>query len=102
VLLADDIHYREIFDRFEYLLFLICADYRIKRTDGRMSWGPPGCFAWRYDPERSMMQQINGEAAAEGENWPVLRVGLFDGSLERFISVQRQKDQDIQSLMWRF
>ena len=94
------IEYQELFDRFEYLLALIHADMRERRN--MHFWGPVGRFGWKYRvaPEDSPMEKIAHEVASAGKNWPLLRDGLFDGSLERFQSVKARFDQLVGQLPW--
>lgn len=90
--------YENLFDRFEIFYALTNADY-----DDR-PWGHPGRFCWKYrsrmansDPFSAMVE----EAKREGQNWPPLRVGLFGGSLERFLKIAEQfKTELLDKLHW--
>lgn len=84
--LPRDEDYVEIFDRFEYLLGLVNADFKCQDHDFGGWWGPVGCFAWRDihgHQKRSISQKLDAEIEAEGADWPPLGAGFFGGSLER-------------------
>ena len=89
-ILPDDTCYQKCFDRFEYLLALVHVDLR-----GGDSWGPVGNFAWRYrhDYESSVMKEIELEASHKGSHWPLLQVGLFEGTIGRFKHVKSSFDE---------
>ena len=83
--LLRDEDYQDAFDRFEYLLGLVYADLN-RREASPGWWGPFGCFAWRdshVHPQVHTAQKIGAEIEAEGANWPLLKAGLFGGSLEQ-------------------
>ncbi|OIQ10364.1 SIR2 family protein [Neomoorella thermoacetica] len=86
--------YEECFDRFEYLFALVHADLHEKR--GHL-WGPIGCFRWRsiFNPQLQITKVIETEIQKMGANWPPLKAGLFDGSLERFNYIKAEFDQFI-------
>ena len=81
-------NYQDLFDQFEIMLALVHADLR----PGGFSpfWGPPGRFAYE---ERSLLGGRKPFAAfvesvrAQGQAWPGLAVGFFNGSLSRFEEV---------------
>lgn len=90
--------YEDLFDRFEILYALTNADYNDDY------WGHPGRFAWKYrsgggtDDPFSMLVE---EAKREGQDWPPLRVGLFNGSLDRFAEVaERLRTELLHKLNW--
>lgn len=89
--LLQEEEYQRTFDRFEYLLALVYADWRLKQ-EGMWFWAPVGCFLWRnrYNPEATIMSEVGSEAEALGEKWPPLKAGLFDGSPERFASAAKK------------
>lgn len=101
--LPDDMQYQKCFDRFEYLLALVHADLYEKLF--HKIWGPMGCFGWRgmsleeFGPE-TIMSEIESDAAAEGNNWPPLQAGLFDGSVGRFNRIKQEFDNVIKDLNW--
>ena len=86
--------YEEAFDRFEYMLGLVCADLRQERKAYGF-WGPVGSFGWRHrhEPEKHNMVKVESEIAAAGDNWAPLRTGLFGGSLERAREIKTKFDQ---------
>lgn len=97
--LPQDEGYQKCFDRFEYLFALVYADLREKQK--RSIVGPVGCFAWRnIMVEDHIMTEIELEIKDAGNNWPPLKAGLFDGSLERFQYLKHEFDKFIQGLNW--
>jgi len=94
--LPEDICYEGCFDRFEYLLALVHADLRQKEGDKDV-WGPPGRFSWknRRLPQGGIMNEIELEARSADENWPPLKAGFFDSSLERFLLIKTAFDEFI-------
>lgn len=99
-ILPQDNQYQDCFDRFEYLLALVHCDLLEKQ--GGNIWGPVGCFGWRYelDRENSIMTKIETELTEQGEEWLPLKVGLFDGSLERLRQLKAEYDSSISQLGW--
>jgi hypothetical protein len=66
--IASDSDYLDAFDRFEYLLSLVCADYHLEK--GHIPLSFLGCFAWR----RRIVTVIDREIAEQGIAWPALRL----------------------------
>jgi SIR2-like protein len=101
-LLPDDPIYPATFDRFEYLLAMAYMD-----QSDNLSWAPAGCFAWRYelDNESSPARSVARDISKMGEEWPMLKAGMFGGSLPRAHAVKSALDQFISrlapQLMWR-
>lgn len=87
--LPDDDQYRKFFDRFEYLFALVYTDL-FEKQENRF-WAPIGCFGWRYrdEPEKHISTEIELESIEEGDNWPPIKAGLFDGSVERFQYIKK-------------
>jgi hypothetical protein len=100
--ISDDQAMIQAFDRHEYLISLIHADYRItyEKSTGQqvLFWLPPGSFAYRdklrlslgvYVPalrtQRSVnvISLVNQEITEQAHQWPPLAAGLFGASLER-------------------
>lgn len=98
--LPEEMRYGRCFDRFEYLLALVYAD--IYEKQGHHVWGPVGRFGWRDRgyPENHISTEIESEATAMGEDWSPLKVGLFDGSVERFLAIKKTYDERISGLDW--
>jgi hypothetical protein len=92
--LPRDEDYQDAFDRFEYLLGLVHAD--LNRWEVEAGWrGPVGCFAWRrsrFYQEYRTAQKIGAEIEAEGMNSPLLKAGLFDGSLDQLKTAKSKFD----------
>ncbi len=88
--LPDEEQYIKFFDRFEYLFALVYSDLFEKHY--KRIWMPVGCFLWRNRnfPERHIMTEIEQESIEEGDNWPPIKAGLFDGSVERFQHIKKE------------
>jgi hypothetical protein len=89
-ILPQNDEYKSCFDRFEYLLAVIYADLDAKRRVSTSFWTPAGLFV--SEPrlrlrERSIIDIVNDEAKQQGDSWPPLKAGFFDGSYERFENV---------------
>ncbi len=80
--LPQEDRYTRCFDRFEYLLALVHGDLYEKQL--RQFWSPIGSFGWR----REIINEITIESSEAGEDWILLKTGLFNGSGERFQVVQ--------------
>jgi hypothetical protein len=81
--LPDDLRYTAAFDRFEYLFSLIYADMK-SQQQSFSQWIPIGSFMWRdRDPQTGLAARIRNEIQSAGAAWPLLQIGLFDGSPER-------------------
>jgi len=80
-LVFDDRIYERAFDRFECLLGLVFAD--LARGDHESVWAPVGRFGWRARYGDGIWIAIGAELEKQGERWPLLRGGAFDGSAER-------------------
>lgn len=93
-LLPEDAQYDAEFDRFEYLLGVVFWDLNSTTFNGK--WAPASCFVWRdtnrdWDPRRMpVVNQLAEEIQRDGKNWPLLKTGLFDGSLERLLATMRE------------
>jgi hypothetical protein len=94
--------YEELFDRFEIFFALTYCD--IEDRKGHHFWGPPGRFGWKFsnlhvgnNPYSSLLE----EAERAGDAWPLLRAGLFGGSIERFKDLaQRYNSELLSKLGW--
>jgi hypothetical protein len=98
-LLPDDSEYQRAFDEFEYL---ICLEFIHRSTrDGNSfsSWPPIGSFVWRHalEPNR-LIDDLSKQSEGMGNDWPPLKAGLFDGSIESFKAV---RDELISSELFR-
>ncbi|MDI1451762.1 caspase family protein [Polyangium sp. 6x1] len=79
--------YEALFDRFEMLYALTYADIRSRGE--KSVWGPPGRFGWKHRAGGGPFNAMIAEAEREGPAWPVIRFGLFGGSIERFKEVAK-------------
>jgi len=88
--LPDDKKYEEFFDIFEYFIGLIYLDIMNEGTSIELRGSTIGRFAWQrgtpFNRER-LPQSIEGfveNGLDQGDKWPLLKVGFFNGSIERF------------------
>lgn len=99
--------YENYFDRFEYLLILVRA--KILSIHKRVTWDSrieheleTAHFIKHWSPESekiSIIEEIKSEVSREGDNWPLLKTGLFDGSSEELIQYIVYIDNKIQELV---
>ena len=91
----DDESYSEVFDRFEYLVALAHAGMRFAAPDSPGVWGPIGRFSWRsaYGQDGGIIAKTKAELDKAGENWFLLRRGLFGGSLDRLCAIVTTIDE---------
>ena len=88
--------YERLFDDFEVYSALVYAD-----LTGR-NWGPIGRFGWKHGRGAgdSPFNRVAEEAKQEKGGWPPLQVGMFNGSLERFLEVFEALGQRLNNLPW--
>jgi SIR2-like domain len=80
--------YDRLFDRFEYLVALVCANDSDR--EGRVLRVPIGRFGWRdRDYGRHISAEVGEEIEKNGAEWPLLKAGLCGGLLER---LRREKN----------
>jgi len=87
---SSEAEYRKAFDHFEYLAALVFADYYEKEhpTYGTV-WVPLGRFAESY---RTLYPGVQAEIQRQGDQWPLLKSGVFDGSLDRLLMLKEKVD----------
>lgn len=91
--------YETLFDRFELLLALVCADLRERAN--LSFWGPIGRFGWKYFlGGENPISQLKKEAARLTDRWPPIQAGLFDGSYARFERATNQFEEKVGKLGW--
>ena len=96
--LPRDEDYKSAFDRFEYLLGLVHASERKEwyyDSSENKLWGPVGCFGWRRNRGIAVWIKMDDEIKAQGSNWPLLKAGLFNGSLEQLKTAKTKFDNHI-------
>jgi hypothetical protein len=88
--LPDDKKYEEFFDIFEYLTGLIYLDIINKGTSIESTGSTIGRFAWKrgtpFNRGRlpQSIERFIENGLNQGDKWPLLEVGFFKGSIERF------------------
>jgi hypothetical protein len=99
-LLPRDSHFESCFDTFEYLFALTVVALR---EQFKMShpW-IVGSFLWRdrkhNEYKETTLEKLYAEIIAAGADWPGLKAGLFDGSIERLQAAQKIFDQGLPRL----
>lgn len=88
--------YERLFDDFEVYSALVYMS-----ITGR-DWGPIGRFGWKYNRGAgdNPFNRIVKEAKEAKEEWPPLQVGMFNGSLERFLEVSKTLGERLNKLPW--
>lgn len=94
--IPEEKDYIRYFDRFEYLFALINADVNEKES-GRI-WGPIGCFGWKRN--KAILDEITLEIKEQGNDWSLIKEGLFNGSIERLMDIKSNFDKSIRKLNW--
>lgn len=87
-----------LFDKFEYLISLIYAD--IVDQSARF-WVPFGSFTWRtqrYFSENAISIIYDKELIKLKSDHPILKVGLFNNSLERLLEIKKKVDEFVANL----
>jgi len=92
--LPEDKKFQRIFDQFEYLLGLTYWHHK----GGK--WGPPGCFVWRrgFWSEDGAGYEFFRRSLVQGNDWPLLKVGFFGGSIDKFRSSVGEFDTWVRSI----
>jgi hypothetical protein len=100
-----DADYDEAFDRFEYWFALIWTDENPKSAS--LDWvpvaAPLGRFASLRAPaagdELSFIERVGAEISQQKKDSPLLRAGLFGGSLQRLLSAKKRVDVSV-AYLW--
>jgi hypothetical protein len=91
VFFASERDYLTAFDRFEYLAALVFADfYDTEHPTYGTVWVPLGRYAERYS---SLFAEVQAEISRQRDGWPLLRAGLFGGSLDRVLALKQKVDE---------
>jgi uncharacterized caspase-like protein len=90
--------YERAFDDFEILMALCTADGNLQA--GRNPWGNVGRFGWKEQHGEGPLSALIDRAVAAGEDWEVLRSGLFGGSIERFQAAATPYLDSVKGLGW--
>jgi hypothetical protein len=84
--LPDDAEYEEAFDRFELLRALAYAHLKYTTLgENDRCWVPLGRYCWKADrrAEESTIKQFHSELEEAGSEWPPLKAGMLNGSVDR-------------------
>jgi hypothetical protein len=90
---TNDAKYTEIFDKFEYILALTHFDLFDRLLPGR--------FAWRYsnrngEIEGTYLDEFVSPGLKGDNDWELLKLGFFGGSVERFQQIYPKFRKDLQ------
>jgi hypothetical protein len=91
-----------LFDHFEYYLGLVYGDNMLE-SKRDINWAPRGSLAssWRTDNNLAVVQELlASQISSLGEEMPVLKAGLFGGSVERLQEVKQQWDEALSKPAW--
>lgn len=94
-LIADEQEYVTIFHSFEYLLGLVISDL----SNGSHWW--PAYFARSaFYMQSHPIKVMDEEIATQGANLPLLRAGMFGGSLDRLAVAKAALDEHLGKMGW--
>ena len=101
-LIPAQLDYEKVFDRFEYLSALIQSDMSARGKDGPFHrWYHVGRFGWQSRHGKAQaIKAIEHEIETQGEDWVLLRHGLFEGDLSKLLEVKAEIDQRAATLGW--
>lgn len=88
--------YERAFDTFEFLFSLVYAD-----QNPGSSWMPIGCFHWRSSSHEALREFVQ-EAGRQGNEWAVIKSGLFGSDPTRFRSALEHYDDFVRGVNWGF
>ncbi len=93
-LIPGDHEYVASFERFEYLASLVCQD-----VGGH--YFAPGSYMWRNRSTNNWLPNVVAkELEAQGSQWPLLKIGLFGGSLNQLQGAKNAVDEVSRRISW--
>jgi hypothetical protein len=98
----DPSQWNMLFDQFEYILGLVYADHIFKQR-GALTWAPPGNLGLGriYGGNLEAVQSlIASQIESFGEEMPLLKAGLFDGSLGQLQNIKQRFDEILSQPRW--
>lgn len=93
--LPRDCEFDEYFDRFEYILGWVHADLVRREPDRGQWWGPVGRFKWSQSyisEDKQISGTIDREIRLLGEDWPLVKAGMFGSELSRATTAKSKYD----------
>jgi hypothetical protein len=90
--------YDDLFDQYEILSALTCADLLEASGSGPRSL--LGRFSWKHSRGDGPFKLMLEDAAQFGDAWPPLKTGLFKGSHARFAEIARTVSERVGRLGW--
>lgn len=102
-LIPDDQKYEECFDKFEYYLALLYADYELISGNNE-PWAPTGCFQWRYSMCKfstvDMVRATVADVETQSDKCLVLQAGMFGGSVDRLNAAIEAVNAIVKRIGW--
>jgi hypothetical protein len=100
--LAEESDYDAAFDRLEYLFSLRFWQSTFQNRE--YAWAPLGGFAVRskYRPHLQIMRKMDDEIKSLGGDWPPLKAGVLDGSIDEIKQAKQAFDRYIESKEWGY
>ncbi len=94
-LIPDDKEYMINFDKFEYLMSLVHAF--LVNKQGQHYWSRGGCFIQRRFAQDSsnVVKTIEDEIKYQKTEWPLLKIGLFEGNIDELLKTKEAIDEEI-------
>lgn len=90
--LPNENKYRVAFEKYEYVASLLFADAHERSMGGFYA---PRCLChirWRRQDDQKPEVIVGEEIESQGEEWPLLQMGAFEGSLDRLNEVKQAVD----------
>jgi hypothetical protein len=83
------------FARFEYLAALSFVDWTLQADPHSISWTKEWAPSGLYLTNGAAVKDIRQEMTRKGARWPLVRYGLFGGSIERLQAAATLLDQQM-------
>jgi len=102
-LIPNSKKFEDTFDLFEYILGLTFVDQNFPELAKDRVYGTIGRFKWKYRLYRvadrsSPIEEFFQNGIAEGNNWKLLKVGFFNGSVDRLTGCLNAYDAYLESV----
>lgn len=88
--------YEDLFDQFEILLAIEYAHLT------GAEWGPIGRYGWKHKSlhGKSPYSLLVDDATKRGQNWDLIKAGLFNSSIEEFLTAANGLKARLDKLSW--
>lgn len=81
--LPDDEQFQNTYARFEYFNALAFLDWSSQQDTNKLLWTPDWAPSGLYVLNTAAIRETQNELEMRGDRWPLLKAGLFGGSLDR-------------------